>query len=528
MISQKKRTRIARKESMQTEEVRKMSPGSIVIFVLYTCFSVYFDGRNFVFTDRSSYLLYTLLKLVQLALFFGLLSALERIRKTKRLNQRTRIAFVLFCLFGIGLIFIWPGNWVEVDEYSIYQYALVLKVHPNQGLFATALHILGLLFFFHPAMIVLFQCAMAAWIYSDIIVQCKMMTGNRTLPLYFLFFSPVALYYLYQPMRTFLFGALIILFLQKYILIWNDANCTYFKREVIQLTVLIAGVMCIRTEFRFMIFWYPVMLILLTIHKRVATVKSVVVALGIMILVLAGYSGVEKNSSGGGSPLALNFIMPVYTIFKDPKFDWEKNRAEVEAIDKVYAIDEILSKTNRGYTLAAPRNGYTEDEMKTFLRSSMTLIRRYPQDYMYCRWNEFVISVGFDTEAGFIQTTDNVKNWDQNSIPPKLRPFSEKIQSIASNFLGGQFTLAGIKLNFVFWALWLPIVITAELFLISLWEHRFEFSIALTVLLGELICTMLMAPVKYAMYYFAHYLGGWFIVYLYCAYRNTNKRLVVV
>ena len=147
---------------------------------------------------------------------------------------------------------------------------------------------------------------------------------------------------------------------------------------------------------------------------------------------------------------------------------------------------------------------------------------------MYCRWNEFVISVGFDTEAGFIQTTDNVKNWDQNSIPPKLRPFSEKIQSIASNFLGGQFTLAGIKLNFVFWALWLPIVITAELFLISLWEHRFEFSIALTVLLGELICTMLMAPVKYAMYYFAHYLGGWFIVYLYCAYRNTNKRLVVV
>jgi len=129
---------------MQTEEVRKMSPGSIVIFVLYTCFSVYFDGRNFVFTDRSSYLLYTLLKLVQLALFFGLLSALERIRKTKRLNQRTRIAFVLFCLFGIGLIFIWPGNWVEVDEYSIYQYALVLKVHPNQGLFATALHILGL------------------------------------------------------------------------------------------------------------------------------------------------------------------------------------------------------------------------------------------------------------------------------------------------------------------------------------------------------------------------------------------------
>lgn len=513
---------------MQFKGLSRVTIGRVLVLILYAFFSVYFDGRNFVFTDGSSYLLYAVLKFVQILLIASMLRTAENIWRTKRCDRELRVALNLFCLFTVGLILLWPGNWVEVDEFSIYQYALVLKVHPNQGLFATAIHIIGLLFFFHPVAILLFQCAVAAWIYADIIVQCEAATGKKALPLYILFFTPVALYYLYQPMRTFLFGTLILLFLQRYIFLWNDSEKSHFKKKILQLTVLIAGIMCIRTEFKFMILWYPLMLVCLLKHQRVAVVKPVLVAVVAVVLVLAGYAGLEKSSAGGGSPLALNFIMPDYTIFKDPKFDWKSNHMEVEAIDKVYAIDEILSKTNRGYTLAAPRDGYTKEEMDAFLKSSMTLIRRYPQDYVICRWNEFVISIGFDTEAGFIQTTDNVKNWDPTTIPPKLRPLSRKIQSTVSNFLGGQFTLFGVKMNFVFWALWLPIIITAELFLISLWERRFEFSLAIAVLLGELLCTMLMAPVKYAMYYFANYMGGWFIVYLYCAYHNTDKRLVVV
>ena len=297
-----------------------------------------------------------------------------------------------------------------------------------------------------------------------------------------------------------------------------------FRKKVIQLTLLIAGIMCIRTEFKFMILWYPLMLICLLKHRKASVIKNFLLSLFAMVLILAAYSGLEKSSAGGGSPLALNFVMPNYTIFKDPKFDWEANREEVEAIDRVYSIEEILTKTNRGYTLAEPRDSHTKEDMDGFLKSSMTLIRRYPQDYLLCRWNEFVISIGFDTEAGYVQTTDNVGNWPPDTIPRKLRPLNRKVQSVVSNFLGGQFNLFGVRMNFVFWALWVPIIITAELFLLSLWERRFEFSLALTVLLGELLCTMLMAPVKYAMYYFANYMGGWFILYLYCVYKNCAAK----
>ena len=508
---------------MRFKHHSKAEVGRAVLLILYTIFSVYFDARNFVFTDRSSYLLYAVLKLVQLVMIAMFLREMESLWRTRCLDGTLRIALKLFAIFTVGLLLLWPGNWVEVDEFSIYQYALVLKVHPNQGLFSTAIHILGLLFFFHPVSILFVQLALASWIYADIISRCELETGKKAKPIYFLVFTPVALYFLYQPMRTFLFGALILLFLQRFIFLWNETEMKAFREKVIQLTLLIAGIMCIRTEFKFMILWYPLMLICLLKHRKVKVIRNLLLSLFAMVLVLSAYSGLEKRSAGGGSPLALNFVMPNYTIFKDPKFDWAANREEIEAIDKVYPIEEIRTKTNRGYTLAVPRSGYTKEDMDGFLKSSMTLIRRYPQDYLLCRWNEFVISIGFDTEAGYIQTTDNVSNWPPDTIPLKLRPLNRKVQSVVSNFLGGQFDLFGVRMNFVFWALWLPIMITAELFLLSLWERRFEFSLALTVLLGELLCTMLMAPVKYAMYYFANYIGGWFVLYLYCAYKNTVK-----
>ena len=509
---------------MQFKHHTKAEVGRAVLLILYTIFSVYFDARNFVFTDGNSYLLYAVLKLAQLILIAMCLRKMESVWRMRCLDGTLRIALKLFVIFTVGLLLLWPGNWVEVDEFSIYQYALVLKVHPNQGLFSTAIHILGLLFFFHPVSILFVQLALASWIYADIISRCELETGKKAKPIYLLVFTPVALYFLYQPMRTFLFGTLILLFLQRFILLWNETEMKAFRKKVIQLTFLIAGIMCIRTEFKFMILWYPLMLICLLKHRKASVIKNFLLSLFAMVLILAAYSGLEKSSAGGGSPLALNFVMPNYTIFKDPKFDWEANREEVEAIDRVYSIEEILTKTNRGYTLAEPRDSYTKEDMDGFLKSSMTLIRRYPQDYLLCRWNEFVISIGFDTEAGYVQTTDNVGNWPPDTIPRKLRPLNRKVQSVVSNFLGGQFNLFGVRMNFVFWALWVPIIITAELFLLSLWERRFEFSLALTVLLGELLCTMLMAPVKYAMYYFANYMGGWFILYLYCVYKNCAAK----
>ena len=222
--------------------------------------------------------------------------------------------------------------------------------------------------------------------------------------------------------------------------------------------------------------------------------------------------------------------MPIYTIFQDPKFNWEAHREEVEAIDKVYAIEDIMTKTNRAYTLVKPRTDYTEKDMTQFLQSSTKLIMNYPQDFLRCRWNEFVISVGFDSEAGYLQTTENVnaenlKDWDVDISPLKVKTLNPELRNKVSRFLGGQFTVLGINMNFVLWAFWIPIVVTAELFLVALWEKRLDFVLVLSVLLIELAGVVLTAPVKYAMYYFANYLGGWYMLYLYCSYKSAKSKL---
>lgn len=513
------------KKLSKTELVR------LAVLLVYLPFSLYFDWQHFSFSERSSYLLYTICKLVQLFLLYLFLGQVLTALRKKRIEGKFRLALLIFAVLIVGLLLLWPGNWVEVDEFSILKHsALVLKVHYNQGLFATAIHIVGLMFFFHRGSIVLFQCALSSWIYADLIQQCRVITGRKARFVSVLLFSPVSLYYLYQPMRTFFFGILLILFLQRYLVLWNCGEKAEFRREILWLNLLVSGLVCIRTEIKFLLVLYPLMLAALLMKRKSTFVKPVLTAMLIMISSITGYSVCERNFAGGDSPVALSFIMPIYTIFQDPKFNWEAHREEVEAIDKVYAIEDIMTKTNRAYTLVKPRTDYTEKDMTQFLQSSTKLIMNYPQDFLRCRWNEFVISVGFDSEAGYLQTTENVnaenlKDWDVDISPLKVKTLNPELRNKVSRFLGGQFTVLGINMNFVFWAFWIPIVVTAELFLVALWEKRLDFVLVLSVLLIELAGVVLTAPVKYAMYYFANYLGGWYMLYLYCSYKSAKSKL---
>lgn len=502
---------------MGWKKLSKTELARLAVLLVYLPFSLYFDWQHFSFSERSSYLLYTICKLVQLFLLYLFLGQVLTALRKKRIEGKFRLALLIFAVLIVGLLLLWPGNWVEVDEYKIYQYALLLKVHPTRGLLIAVLYIVGLMFFFHPVMIVGLQLVLGAWIYADLIQQCSAVTGKKARSILVVLFSPAALYYLYQPMRTFLFGILLVMFLQRYLMLWNRQGDDNFQRDILRLSLLVAGIICIRTEIKFLLIFYPVMLAALFVRKKLACIRQVVTAVLVMGLALVGYTVCERSCAGGDSPVALNYVMPIYTILQDPKFDREAHREELESIDRVYAIDEIMSQTNRAYTLAEPRDGYTQQEMDRFLKSSTKLIFAYPLDFLRCRWNEFVISVGFDEEAGYIQTTENatgehVKDWDVGDLIQRVKPMNPGLRNKVSRFLGGQFTLLGINMNFVFWAFWIPILITVELFLVALWEKRLDFVLVLSVLLIELAGVVLTAPVKYAMYYFANYLGGWYFL----------------
>ncbi|WP_314912817.1 hypothetical protein, partial [Stomatobaculum longum] len=118
---------------MHCDKRLKVSPLVIGIVGIYAAVSLLFDRINFEFRTRNSYLLYAVLKIIQLALIAKGLDKVTRLWKAKRVDKKTRIFVILFGFFAVGQVLLWPGNWVETDEYSVYQAALVLQVHLNQG-----------------------------------------------------------------------------------------------------------------------------------------------------------------------------------------------------------------------------------------------------------------------------------------------------------------------------------------------------------------------------------------------------------
>ena len=161
------------KKLSKTELVR------LAVLLVYLPFSLYFDWQHFNFSEKSSYLLYTISKLVQLFLLYLFLGQVLNALRKKRIEGKFRLALLIFAVLFVGLLLLWPGNWVEVDEYKIYQYALMLKVHPTRGLLIAVLYVVGLMFFFHPVMITGLQLVLGAWIYADLIQQCRAVTGKR-------------------------------------------------------------------------------------------------------------------------------------------------------------------------------------------------------------------------------------------------------------------------------------------------------------------------------------------------------------
>lgn len=197
----------------------------------------------------------------------------------------------------------------------------------------------------------------------------------------------------------------------------------------------------------------------------------------------------------------------------DTDVDQREISKDLENIDKVVSLDEIKSKTNRAYTLANLNDNYTTEEYKEFIKSATKLCLKYPKDYIKCRVSACIISLGLDKEYGYLQTVENVKNFEQ-TIPKEFKPLNPNMQLSFSKLIGGQFNIGTINMYFFLWSLWLPILGTAVVFIIAIVTKQTEYVLISVMLLLQFFFTMMLAPVKYAMYYFMNYFVGWEMIIL--------------
>lgn len=485
------------------------------IFFIFIPLSIWHDMRCFYFEKFNSVLFYIILKILFFILIYkGGYFFVKNIIVENKLNLKFLVSGIIFYILLIGLILIWPGNWVEVDEYSIYFHAKNMQAHKNQGLFISIIYILGLMIYDNPGMILILQILCVSGMFGSILVDIYQKTKIKRYCIYFLLvcFSPPSLYYIYQPMRTCLFSILILFFLHKFIKVWDN----YKKNDLLFLTILISIIICIRTEIKFMLLIYPLLLVILFVkHKifsKIILFKNVCIMFSILIL----YGIIGKIGGAGSSPIIQSLATPIYTILTDEKVDIEKLYKEVNDIDKIIPINQLLEKSTMGVSFAEVKTDYTEEEYQDFLESSLSLILRYPEDFVKCRLYALAVSLGLSKEHFYIQTVDNVKNWNPSQEPVELRALNSNMQSIVSNIIGGQFSIKDIHAYHILWAFWIPCIVSVFIFIGGLINRRFEIVLGATILLFQLIITTFLAPCHYTMYYFPNYIGGWglFIEYM--------------
>lgn len=488
----------------------------IILFILLLMpFSICHDMRTFYFNGINTVLFYIFIKILFSVLIYvlgkQLTKSVQEVLEHKQLKKRIIFSAIIFYCLLVGLILIWPGNWVEVDEYSIYQYAKNMSAHPNQGLFISVLYIMGLMLWNNPGAILILQIFIVSFIWGRIISDLYEKIKNKitVIILMLLCFSLPCLYYTYQPMRTCLFAMLLMLFIHNYLQLWEKEDLKH--KDIINLTLLLSLIVCIRSEIKFMIVFYPIMIICIKIKNGIFSQKKICTNLFIIIVSIFLYSTVGKIGGAGGSPFIYSLITPIYTVLTDENIDMLKIKNELENIDKVVPIEEIMQKSDMAVSFAVPRADYTQIEYKQFLKSTASLIAKYPHDLFKCKIYALGISLGCMKDWTYIQTVDNVQNWDTSLVPSELHPLNMEVQSIISNMLGAQFYIGNMHMYNFFWALWIPCILTLIVFGVSIIKRKSCFFLVSCILIIQLILTALTAPAHYAMYYFPNYVCGWYL-----------------
>lgn len=323
------------------------------INIIWICLSIYSDIHYFVFDNpfnERTICLYIIIK------FFWIISALlieyfvYVVWKRRRYLFGKYGAYVL--IYGIVYLvlfaFLFPGNWGGVgDELLVYWAGENMWIWPQQGDFSGALMIWQLMFFHSPCTPIIFQMIISCVVFVRIAGQLAQKNKSFSVFFIILSLSPIALFYTFCPMRMWIFSLAIIGFAFEYYFAWNNGVLSFFK--IVYMTFLQAILVVSRTEGKYYLIVFPVLLWLLL--RRIKCDKNRIMFIGkiegILVLCVIIVSLVAQVAGGSAykfdSLKLVSTVCPLSRILTDDEFESADYEAEIEAIDKVFPIEDIMN-----------------------------------------------------------------------------------------------------------------------------------------------------------------------------------------
>ncbi|MDO4747278.1 MAG: hypothetical protein Q4A70_02995 [Candidatus Saccharibacteria bacterium] len=488
------------------------------------------------------------------------------IKNRHKYRKYIRFALIYFAILMVLLLLTWPGIWRgPYDEFIIASDAKRYIIYGWQHSLFSLFYMLcfKLIPFFNGVLIV--QCIIisiiTSYLYNQLVQGFKLQKLlPKTLLLIPFLLPPVFDYALY-PLRPTLYSYSVILML--YLMIKGISAQKLSKSEHIFLIISFIISSTLRSEgivfLLVAIVYYLYLFIRKRISAKISIYSTIIILLCSFFINAFQASTLDANSGYGYKVLstANNLLPLVQTAAKD-----ESNTELLSSIDKVMDVETIiknpndLNGTNLFFFGNVHKSDYSHAEYLDFMKSFLLLCLKYPSVVAKQSLGQFaqtiVTSTTLNDATAYTRYFDddyyqellsynlnhynNLEQLRQSLAPTRLfiedggnimQPINVNLRNATIAFLEGraldnyaQFT----PLSYVLWNIILPLLSIIFIIVILLIKKHIAIALILSTILIKTAIVIFTAPGDYHMYYYAEYLLGYILLFLFLAYLTNHQK----
>lgn len=475
--------------------------------------------------------IYRLLQLIFFYVILELLHAVWKRRAERNVRRAAQLSVVYFAVTFLLLLLMWPGTYYWDDV------AMLLNEHRNillawQHYFSSLWHIICLETLPFVSGVQIIQCFVAAIAmgYSAVKVTA-MFFGEKpektrriveTVLLIVGFLPPVVLQLLGGfRMATYIYAELLLA-------VWLCAlwklNTPQRFIDWLRISLLVALVAAWRSEAIYYIVCFPILLLVIYIHKKKwpSPFACGAVILAAVLTVAIGKENTKLIETHSYSAMAA--IQPLQAIVLNA--DTSEDEELLKTIDKVVVIDVYREHPDmtpealywekgliRGY------GSYTDDEYSAFIKAYAQLLIRHPVEAFKPMWELFLQSCGIMiTDEGKtlqrittpVTASVNTGCWEQLDVAGKEKLNEVVFDKTMRILLCMDSENVVQPLYFVFWNLLIPLALLLVCLLFYAGKKDLYMVFLMLTLLGRVPLIMATNTAPYIMYYLPVYMGGYF------------------
>jgi len=502
------------------------------LLTAYVLLSIYNDIETFSLMERgvrewSFYIVAKMALIVGLIWLFRYFSQyLSYYRESQHIKTKILFFALLMFVYLICLVLTWPGNWNNVDEVLVFAYARNLKVWSTQGILSTLVVLWGLMLWPHAGAVIIFQVIVSSLVLANVLSNIYERVHNKRwcIPFCVLFISIPSIYFVLFPLRVWLFSVFFMWFLFELMLLIEKAQgkSKITNAMIAKCTAILALVCGYRTEIKFLMLLYPIILyFLLKASNGIHCCKKAFCSFLAITLFVVALNSLQNLY--GGRVSKVHRVDPIITTLSMIVSQEDIAQEDLDIIDKVFNIEDLVEYADMVRPLqykASAKSDYSTEDFNQFIKTATKLIAQHPKWYAKTRVITALYSTGYwefylnlpASEEYMIQMLNrfdlDIENLEYFRGENPLR------YSIGS-FLNGE--IHSMNLYKLAWALWLPILIMGFTFsavLLGNGKESIKYIVSVFICGIEAILVTLFEPGGFQMYYFPLYLCGWFILFL--------------